>query len=71
MDFKAEIKNTSQRKLVSGDNQYTITFGTNNPLILDLGKLKADSVVKVTVELEGNAKKESKQRSSRPSIEEL
>lgn len=52
MDFKAEIIRTAQRKLSSGDNQYEIVLRTENPMILDLGKLKSDQLIKVTVELE-------------------
>lgn len=52
MDFKAEIIRTSQRKLASNDNQYEVVFRTDNPMLLDLGKLKSDSVVQVRVELE-------------------
>lgn len=52
MDFKAEVIRTSQRKLVSGDNQYEIVFRTNNPMILDLGKLKSDTLFKVSVDIE-------------------
>lgn len=52
MNFKAEIIRTSQRKLVSGDNQYELVLRTDNPLILDLGKLPSDSILKVNIELE-------------------
>lgn len=51
MDFKAEIKRTSQRKTASLDNVYQIVLETDNPLILDLGKLAPDTVVKVTIEV--------------------
>lgn len=51
MDFEAEIIRTSQRKLASTDNQYEVVLRTENPLILDLGKLPSDKTVKVTVEL--------------------
>jgi len=52
MDFIAEIIRTSQRKLASNDNQYEVVFRTNNPMILDLGKLPSESIVKVTVDIE-------------------
>jgi len=52
MNFKAEIIRTSQRKLASMDNQYEIVLRTDNPMILDLGKLPSDKVVAVTVELD-------------------
>lgn len=51
MNFKAEIIRTSQRKLASNDNQYEIVLRTENPLLLDLGKLPSDTLVNVTIEL--------------------
>lgn len=52
MDFQAEIVETKQTKSYSGlDNNYTIKFRTNNPLILDLGKLPPQTLCKVGVEL--------------------
>lgn len=51
MNFEAEIIRTSQRKLASNDNQYELVLRTENPLILDLGKLPSDKTVFVTVEL--------------------
>lgn len=52
MDFTAEIIRTSQRKLVSNDNQYELVLRTDNPLILDLGKLTGDTLIKVNIEIE-------------------
>jgi len=52
MDFKAEIIRTSQRKLASNDNQYEIVLRTDNPQILDLGKLPSEVLVDVKVSLE-------------------
>lgn len=49
--FVAEIKKTSQRKTASLDNVYQIVLETDNAEILDLGKLPADTLVKVTVEV--------------------
>lgn len=54
MEFTAEIIRTAQRKLVSGDNQYELVIRTENPQILDLGKLKPDSVFLFTVNLHGS-----------------
>ena len=51
MDFIAEIKRTSQRKSVSGDNVYQLVLETNNPQILDLGKLPADTIFDISVNL--------------------
>jgi len=49
IEFLAEIKRTSQRKTVSLDNVYQVVLETDNPNILDLGKLEADTLVKVTI----------------------
>ena len=51
MIFVAEIKRTSQRKTSSLDNVYQLVLETDDPRILDLGKLPPDITVKVTVEL--------------------
>lgn len=50
MKFEAEIKKTSQRKSQSLDNVYQIVLETSNPLIMDLGKLPADTYLEVTIE---------------------
>jgi hypothetical protein len=61
MTFEAEIIRTSQRKLVSSDNQYELLLRTDNPMILDLGKLPSDTIVVVMVELkEDNGKTQTK-----------
>lgn len=52
MDFTAEIIRTSQRKLASNDNQYELVLRTENPQILDLGKLSSDTIIKVTIEID-------------------
>lgn len=54
MDFLAEIIRTSQRKLASNDQQYELVFRTNNPQILDLGKLPSDTMFSVSVNLHNN-----------------
>lgn len=51
MEFIAEVKRTNQTKR-NLDNIYQVTFETDNPLILDLGKLPSDKTVRVKVELE-------------------
>lgn len=51
MNFTAEIIRTSQRKLVSNDNQYELVLRTENPLILDLGKLSGDTLVNVSIDV--------------------
>jgi hypothetical protein len=55
MDFTAEIIRTSQRKLASNDNQYEIVLRTDNPLILDLGKLPSDTLFGVSITLHHNS----------------
>lgn len=51
MKFIAELKEVKQTKKVL-DNLYTIKFETNNPMILDLGKLPPDTLFEVEVGLE-------------------
>lgn len=49
MKFLAEIKKTSQRKAASLDNIYQVVLETNDPKILDLGKLSPETLVAVEV----------------------
>jgi len=51
MEFVAEIIRTSQRKLASNDNQYEVVLRTENPLILDLGKLPSETLFEVSITL--------------------
>lgn len=53
--FKCEIKRTSQRKAASLDNVYQIVLETDDEKILDLGKLPADTLVKVTIEVDNES----------------
>lgn len=50
MNFISEIKMTKMIKK-NLDNIYQITLETDNPMILDLGKLPSDKTVKVSIEL--------------------
>lgn len=59
MQFEAEIIRTSQRKLVSNDNQYEIVFRTTNPQILDLGKLPSETILTIKATLHDTPKPES------------
>lgn len=52
MEFIAEIKRTSQRKAASLDNIYQIVLETDNPTLMDLGKLPADTLVKCSLEVQ-------------------
>lgn len=47
--FTAEIKRTSQLKKASLDNEYQLLLITDNPNILELGKLDPDITVEVTI----------------------
>jgi hypothetical protein len=49
--FIAEIKRTSQRKTSSLDNIYQLVLETDDSKILDLGKLRPDMTVEVTIEV--------------------
>jgi hypothetical protein len=62
MDFQAEIIRTSQRKLASNDNQYEILLRTDNPMILDLGKLPSDSMFQIAITLYDNTGKPTSQQ---------
>lgn len=50
IEFPAEIKQVSSRKLASLDVEYKLVLVTNDPSILQLGALNADMLVDVTVE---------------------
>lgn len=54
MEFSAEIIRTSQRKLVSGDNQYELVLRTENGNIMDLGKLQSDTLFDISITLHNN-----------------
>jgi len=54
MNFKAELKKTSQRKSVSNDQTYQLVFETDNPMVMDLGKLPPDTLFKLTIDIDGN-----------------
>ncbi len=48
----AELKQTKQTKTVSLDNVYSALFATDNPMLLDLGKLPPNTRFKLTIELD-------------------
>ncbi len=48
-EFIAEIKETKQAKKASLDQEYSVRFVTDNPQVLDLGKLPYDTIVKVAI----------------------
>ena len=49
--FLAEIKKVSSRKSASLDVVYQLVLETDDQTIMDLGKLPADALLKITVEL--------------------
>ena len=53
MTFLAELKETKQYKAASADNLYSLRLVTDNPTVMDLGKLPSDTLFKVTVEIDG------------------
>lgn len=52
MEITAELRETKQTKKVSLDNVYSLRFETDDPRVMDLGKLPPDTIFKVTVEIE-------------------
>lgn len=51
-EFSAEIKEVKSKKLVSNDIEYSIRLTTNNPNILSLAVVPADSLIKVIIQKE-------------------
>ena len=49
--FVAEIKQVSSKKTASLDIEYRVVLSTDDPRVLELGKLPADSLVNVEVEV--------------------
>jgi hypothetical protein len=49
MQVKAELKKTSQRKSQSSDNIYQLVFETDNPQVMDLGKLPSDTLFNLEI----------------------
>lgn len=45
----AELKKTSQRKSVSNDQIYQLVFETDNPMVMDLGKLPSDTLFELEI----------------------
>jgi hypothetical protein len=50
MKINAELKETKQSKK-GLDNIYRLVFETDNPLIMDLGKLPSDSLFTVDIDI--------------------
>lgn len=51
MEFIAELKKTTQRKAASLDNIFQLVLETDNSSVMDLGKLPADTLFKVSIEV--------------------
>jgi hypothetical protein len=52
MTITAELKRTSQRKSVSNDQTYQLVFETDDPRVMDLGKLPSETLFKLRIEVE-------------------
>ena len=52
MKFKAELKKAELVKKTSLDNEYRVVLVTDNPQILDLGKLPYDTMFKVDMDID-------------------
>ena len=50
MKFIAELKKCSQSKRSSLDNVYQVVFETDDPSVLDLGKLSSDTLFDIIVD---------------------
>lgn len=50
MTITAELKETKQSK-AGLDNIYRVVFITDNPMVMDLGKLEADTLFKVDIDI--------------------
>lgn len=51
LNLLAEVKSTSQKKASDLSQRYTILLETNNPNLLDLGKLPYEAILEVTFNL--------------------
>lgn len=51
LNILAEVKSTAQKKASDLTQRYTILLETNNPNLLDLGKLPYDVILEVTFNL--------------------
>lgn len=51
LEFTAEVKQVSSKKLASLDVQYQLVIITDNPDVLTLGTLDGDQLIDVTVEV--------------------
>lgn len=52
ISFIAEIKEIKTKKLPSLDMEYSLRIVTNDQNLLELGKIPADKLIKVTIQAE-------------------
>lgn len=57
MDFNCELKQVQSKKSVSNDMVYKLILETDNPLVMDLGKLPSDTLFDVSITLHSNTVK--------------
>lgn len=50
IQFFAEVREVKSKKLITNDIEYTVKLNTDSEFALDLGKLPADTLLKVTIE---------------------
>lgn len=50
IEFIAEVREVKSKKLITNDLEYKVVFNSDNPIILELARIPADQLVKVTVE---------------------
>lgn len=51
LNFLAELRSFKSKKLVTNDIEYLILFNTSDKETVELAKLPADTILKVTVEI--------------------
>lgn len=51
-EFMAEVIEVKSKKLVSLDVEYRVILRGDNPAILELGRLPADTMLKVIIEID-------------------
>lgn len=57
MDFNCELKQVQSKKSVSNDMVYKLILETDNPLVMDLGKLPSNTLFDVSITLHSNTVK--------------
>ena len=52
IEFEAEIRKVEAKKLITNDMEYKLILTTSDNRLIELAKLPADSMIKVTIEIE-------------------